>query len=199
MSAPNGYAEHVSDGLSVNSYVVLGFLRVGARSGYEIKRAADASTRFFWVLSPPQIYSELSHLEEAGLVQGHSEPRGERRRRLFELTPAGEEALVGWLQESGPMNLEVRDPALLKLFFADALPPGEILGHVQAMRRRAERMLEIFEQDILPLAEQTDANGLHYPLIASGFGHGLYQWMVTWATELEHKLEQKAVGARAEH
>ena len=74
---------------------------------------------------------------------------------------------MGWLRESGPMNLEVRDPALLKLFFADALPPGEILGHVQAMRRRAERMLEIFEQDILPLAEQTDANGLHYPLIAS--------------------------------
>lgn len=184
-------------GLSVNSYVVLGFLSVGARSGYEIKRAADASTRFFWVLSPPQIYSELSSLEEAGLVKGHSEPRGERRRRLFELTPAGEEALVGWLHESGPMNLEVRDPALLKLFFADALPPGEILGHVQAMRRRAERMLEIFEQEILPLAEQTDANGLHYPLIASSFGHGLYRWMLQWATELEARLEKDPVGAGA--
>jgi DNA-binding PadR family transcriptional regulator len=185
----------VGVGLSVNSYVVLGFLKVGARSGYEIKRAADASTRFFWVLSPPQIYSELSILEEAGLVKGHSEPRGERRRRLFELTPAGEEALVRWLHESGPMNLEVRDPALLKLFFADALPAGEILGHVQAMRRRAERMLEIFEQDILPLAEQTDANGLHYPLIASSFGHGLYRWMLQWATELEARLEKDPVGA----
>jgi hypothetical protein len=93
------------------------------------------------------------------------------------------------------MNLEVRDPALLKLFFADALPAGEILGHVQAMRRRAERMLEIFEQDILPLAEQTDANGLHYPLIASSFGHGLYRWMLQWATELEARLEKDPVGA----
>jgi len=184
-------------GLCVNSYVVLGFLRVGARSGYEIKRAADASTRFFWVLSPPQIYSELNNLEEAGLVKGHSEPRGERARRLFELTAAGEEALVEWLKESGPMNLEVRDPALLKLFFADALPPGEILGHVQAMRRRAERMLEVFEQDILPLAEQTDANGMHYPLITSSFGHGLYKWMLQWSVELERKLADTPVRAGA--
>jgi len=95
------------------------------------------------------------------------------------------------------MNLEVRDPALLKLFFADALPPGEILGHVQAMRRRAERMLEVFEQDILPLAEQTDANGMHYPLITSSFGHGLYKWMLQWSVELERKLADTPVRAGA--
>jgi len=179
--------------LSVNAYVVLGFLRVGARSGYEIKRAADASVRFFWVLSPPQIYSELAKLEEAGLALGHSEPRGERRRRLFEITPAGEEALSEWLQERGPMSMEVRDSALLKLFFADAMPREAVVDHVRSMRRRAERMLETFEQTVMPLAEGMDANGMHYPLVASDFGRGLYQWMLEWAIQTEERLASETL------
>ncbi len=45
--------------LSKTSYVILGMLRKGPKSGYEIKAKADISTRFFWAISYGQIYPEL--------------------------------------------------------------------------------------------------------------------------------------------
>ena len=50
--------------------VILGFLSQHPRSGYEIKRAVDRSTRFFWAASYGQIYPELRRLQEQGLVEG---------------------------------------------------------------------------------------------------------------------------------
>src|SRR3954454_23120333 len=74
---------------------VLGMVALGARSGYEIRRAAELSLRFFWALGPPQIYAELGRLEEAGLVAGQDESRGRRARRAYAITKAGERALPG--------------------------------------------------------------------------------------------------------
>jgi len=172
----------------VNAYAVLGLLRLGARSGYEIKRTADASTRFFWVLSPPQIYTELANLERAGLVTGRSAPQGGRRRRLFELTAAGEQALVEWLREPVALSLEIRDMGLLKLFFADALERDDVLAHVRAIRRRSERMLEHFEQVIVPLASQAAEGGTRYPLATARFGQELHEWLIARAGALEQEL-----------
>ena len=56
--------------LNSTSYVVLGMLRHEPRSGYEIKRAVDSSTRFFWAASYGQIYPELRRMAKAGLVEG---------------------------------------------------------------------------------------------------------------------------------
>src|SRR3954465_11421430 len=75
---------------------VLGMVALGARSGYEIRRAAELSLRFFWALGPPQIYAELGRLEEAGLVAGQDESRGRRARRTYAITKAGERALGPW-------------------------------------------------------------------------------------------------------
>src|SRR5215210_891064 len=49
--------------------VVLGLLRHGPRSGYDIKVAVDGSTRFFWAASYGQIYPELKRLEGARLIE----------------------------------------------------------------------------------------------------------------------------------
>jgi uncharacterized protein len=68
---------------------VLGLLSNGARSGYDIKAIVDRSTRFFWAASYGQIYPELGRLERAGLIEGEEAPTGGRRRRVYELMPAG--------------------------------------------------------------------------------------------------------------
>ena len=64
--------------LSKTSYVILGMLRLGRRTGYEIKSLVDVSTRFFWAASYGQIYPELKRLESAGLIEGTSSPQGGR-------------------------------------------------------------------------------------------------------------------------
>jgi DNA-binding PadR family transcriptional regulator len=42
---------------------MLGMLRLGARSGYAIKKTADLSTKYFWPTSLAQVYPELARLE----------------------------------------------------------------------------------------------------------------------------------------
>src|SRR3954462_715405 len=78
---------------------VLGMVALGARSGYEIRRAAELSLRFFWALGPPQIYAELGRLEEAGRLGGQDESRARRARRAYAITKAGERALEAWAGE----------------------------------------------------------------------------------------------------
>src|SRR5919205_1065686 len=75
--------------LSNSAAAVLGMVALGARSGYEIRRAAELSLRFFWALGPPQIYAELGRLEKAGLVSGRDSSQGRRPRRRYEVTSLG--------------------------------------------------------------------------------------------------------------
>ena len=96
--------------LTPTARVILGMLALGARTGYDIKRSIDLSTRFFWGASYGQIYPELHHLEERGLVQATPAPQGGRRRTAYALTPAGEAALRAWLRDdSGSLLFEIRD------------------------------------------------------------------------------------------
>src|SRR5829696_4111181 len=113
--------------LSKTSYVILGMLRLGRRTGYEIKSLVDVSTRFFWAASYGQIYPELARLEKLGLVQGEADRSNGRRRKAYELTKAGDRALHEWLTSDDPLHIELRHEGALKFFFSDALTPQEQL------------------------------------------------------------------------
>src|SRR4051794_25189156 len=149
---------------------VLGMIALGARSGYEIKRASERSLRFFWALGPPQIYAELERLEGEGLVKGEDAARGQRRRRAYAVTAAGRKALRAWLTQRESRPLEVRDGELLKLFFADALSPAELTVRLATMRERSERALETFEREIMPAADRTTELGFGWPRTVAEFG-----------------------------
>src|SRR3712207_1056563 len=120
--------------------VILGFLRIGPRSGYEIKSFVDRSTRFFWAASYGQIYPELRRLSDAGLITGTDAPQGERRRTVYELTPAGREVLVAWLRAPAEV-FEMRHEGLLKAFFAASLTPSEQVERLRDIGRvHAEKL-----------------------------------------------------------
>jgi PadR family transcriptional regulator AphA len=121
--------------------VVLGLLSKRPLSGYDIKAIVDRSTRFFWAASYGQIYPELRRLEADGLIEGKDTPTGERRRRVYELTPDGRKALVEWLL--GPtVTIELRDESLLRLFFGDALPTEQALMLLEGRKRGHLQYLE---------------------------------------------------------
>ena len=85
--------------LTPTGRVILGMLKLGARTGYDIKRITEVSTRFFWSASYGQIYPELRKLERSGLVEGEHDPRGAVSRRVYRLTAVGETALHEWLTD----------------------------------------------------------------------------------------------------
>jgi DNA-binding PadR family transcriptional regulator len=183
--------QRATDRWDAPTYVVLGMLRLGARSGYEIKQAVELSIRFFWTISHAQIYPSLRQLEQAGLVRGRSEPHGRRPRRLFEITPAGEAALEEWLRRPDPMPFELRDLGLVKLFFADALDRDDALDLLMAVKdRSAERVATL--RSIEPAARLAgEEDGNHYPLLTLRMGIAVHEAMIDACEEFERNYHRK--------
>jgi PadR family transcriptional regulator AphA len=180
--------------LSATAYVILGFVRKGPKSGYEIKALVDNSTRFFWAASYGQIYPELKRLSEAGLIVGSDSPTGGRKRTVYEITADGEEELRSWLRQR-PQTFEMRDEGLLKLFFAEALPREEALEILRAMRaeRRAvnERLRAI--KDLKLKGETEDS----FPLIVLEGGLEFTEWFADWCERMEARLLDSAPDDRS--
>ncbi len=173
--------------LNPTAYVVLGMLRHGPRTGYEIKAVVDHSTRFFWAASYGQIYPELRRLEQAALVEGRSEPRGGRRRTVYSLTEAGRAELKTWL-ERGVEVLEYRDEGLLKLFFATVDPgrAADILAAKQRLHEEKIAALRAVEAKTL----STKAEGDPFPNLVLRFGIESSEWMVAWCERARADLER---------
>ncbi len=126
-------------GLKPVSYLVLGLVgRAGQATPYELKRWAGESIGNFWAFPHSQLYSEPARLAEAGLLEEQQEPAG-RRRRIYSLTDDGLAALRRWLREPTVEPPQIRDLALLKLFFGQFLSPEEVAAHarVQGATHRA--------------------------------------------------------------
>jgi PadR family transcriptional regulator AphA len=175
-----------SASLSPPDYVVLGMVGLGRRSGYEIKQAVELSIRFFWTISPAQIYPSLARLERAGLLSGRDEPQGRRPRRLYELTAAGSRTLAEWLRGTEPIPFELRDIGMVKLFFADVLTPSEAAELLTAVRQRSEQRLAVLRA-IQPEAEGAERQGKVYPPLTLELGIAFHQAMVEVCERFERR------------
>lgn len=170
--------------------VILGFLSLGPRSGYDIKTVVDRSTRFFWAASYGQIYPELRRLEEEGLVEGEDRPNGGRSRRVYGLTPAGREALHDWLLGS-TLTIELRDESLLRLFFADALPREHALLLLEGRKRGHEEYLEVLRA-IQALPGGPDPT---YVDLVLRWGIDFNEWGARWCEEQLERLRAETKAA----
>jgi DNA-binding PadR family transcriptional regulator len=104
-------------------YAVLGLISQKPRHGYETRLAFESLVGGDdnWEVKPAQIYTTLDRLEEAGLVERCSDlGEGEEpSRRVFQITPRGDEALQEWL--ASPVHPEhQRDEFFIKLIIGVA-------------------------------------------------------------------------------
>jgi DNA-binding PadR family transcriptional regulator len=175
--------------LSKTAYVVLGMLRLGKRTGYDIKALVDVSTRFFWAASYGQIYPELARLEEAGLVEGEREAGDGRRRKAYSLTPAGDAALRDWLSSADPLHVELRHEGVLKFFFADALDPDEQLALVRRIRAHHETAAAQL-RSIQEATRDKPADN-RFPLLTLEWGIGYQDTLAAWCAEMEQRLAEQ--------
>lgn len=104
--------------LNATSYVVLGMLSYSPATSYDLKQWVANSVGNFWAFAHSQLYDEPARLVADGLITETVEETG-RRKRTYEILPAGREALREWLAGKTVDQTEVRDLGLLKLFFAN--------------------------------------------------------------------------------
>jgi DNA-binding PadR family transcriptional regulator len=169
--------------LSPTAKVILGMVRLGKRTGYDIKQLVDVSTRFFWAASYGQIYPELKRLEDGGLLAGEDASTNGRQRRAFDLTDAGAGALDDWLRSDDPGVYEYRDEGMLKVFFWDALDIEERRRILRAMRARHEEVIRHLESIEPRVSER---GGGPYAALRSGLA--LHRFSASWLDQLEAEL-----------
>jgi PadR family transcriptional regulator, regulatory protein AphA len=131
--------------LSPTSYVALGGIALrGPSTSYDLKRFVELTLGHFWAFPHSQLYAEPDRLARAGLLSEEREEGG-RRRRTYDITAAGRQALDAWLHETPTGQMELRDLGLLKLFFSEladddalrALAREQVAAH-RAMLARYE-------------------------------------------------------------
>jgi DNA-binding PadR family transcriptional regulator len=172
--------------LSPTATIILGFLRFRSRSGYDIKKQVEVSTRFFWGASFGQIYPELRRLEEAGLVR--VEGQGGRRRKTYGLTAAGERALDEWFRDEGEL-FQYRDEGMLRLFFSDFTEPDVALANIRRMRARREEIVAFLRSEIAPHAQEDTDHGFVFTRRALEFGTAWLEAQAQWLAALESELD----------
>lgn len=132
-------------GLTPTSYLVLGCLATaGPATPYELKQAVSAGVGYFWSFPHSQLYSEPVRLARAGLLSEERERKG-RRRRLFSVTAAGRAELGRWLSDPTAALPEIRDVALLKLYFGAHAGRDDLVALARTQRDEHQQRLDLYE------------------------------------------------------
>ncbi|MEJ7876368.1 MAG: PadR family transcriptional regulator [Solirubrobacterales bacterium] len=172
--------------LSATGRVILGLVATQPRSGYDIKAMVDKSTRFFWAASYGQIYPELKRLAERELIKGADESQGERPRTVYAITERGREALSAWISSDEQVH-ELRDEALLKLFFSGHASHAELVSVLDTKREEHLDTLERF-REIEPYAASSEDFG---PLMVLQYGMALHEFAAGWCERALADLNER--------
>lgn len=141
-------ADNPERGLTELEYVVLGVLSFEPQSGYGIISYFEVTASVRWSASPGSIYPMLKRLESMGYIEGNLDRVYETRpRKVYELTSAGRDALLVWIQKE-PDNQDVteqRDTMMLKFLFAEkCLSYPEIMNWLDKYEAATERYEKMF-------------------------------------------------------
>jgi DNA-binding PadR family transcriptional regulator len=161
---------------------LLGFLHHGPMSGWDLAAMAQTVIGDFWSLTQSQVYRELEHMAEAGLVEA-GEP-GPRKRRAYAITKAGRSAFAAWIDQP-PGREHIRFPLLLTVSFGRHLPPDRLRQFVEQHRDAHARRLAGYEQQHADAtAEGADPDP--YALATLEFGLAYERAVMSWFDRLKH-------------
>ncbi len=170
---------------------LLGWLSMGAMSGYDIRSRIEGSTANFWSESFGQIYPALKKLTDEGLATvREQQPEGQRLRKEYRLTAAGRTRLREWLAE--PCGQQVRrEELLLKLFFGDKAPKGAMRAAVEerlAMARGEMERYAAIEREIV--AAKSDRVEAPYWRMTLEFGKAQAAATKAWCEQTLRELQR---------
>lgn len=170
------------------AYGVLGMLTFAEMSGYDLGKAIEGSIGFFWAPAKSQLYAELRRLVELGWAREREVEQTDRPdKRIYTITPDGEEALRSWLGTPPEDFDPIKSPFLLRLFFAHLAGPDAVRALIAEHRRQAEELLETFGQIEGHLVEQ---GGPVPPYLTLTYGMTYASGVVDWCDRTLEQLDE---------
>lgn len=155
-------------------------------TGYQLSRQFGKSIGHFWSTSHQQIYRTLKKLEADGYITPtdvHQE--GKPDKRVFELSPAGHQALSEWV--SSPTELpQLRNDFGVKLRGAEHTDPATMRTNVAQHRALHQQQLDLYHRYLhtqFPHPDQLQGRKLHQYLVLRG-GIRTEEAFVDWCDEI---------------
>ena len=160
-------------------------------SGYDLKKWADNSLRFFyWSPASSQIYAELRRLERVGYVISRIASQDDlRNKRLFTITPTGREAISTWVQHSAV------DPPVLKHGVALRVWLGHLADPVRLREVVAEHRAnsaQLATEAALAAASAAETPGWEYPALVNRWSQRYFEAERRLAEEMLADLDELA-------
>lgn len=166
--------------------IVLGFLKIKPMTSYDLKKALEKSTSFFYNASLGSINPALKKNITLGNVTVDERVESGRVKKEYTITAQGEETFLEWLQEDINIS-KIKDEALLKLFFLGELSPEGrnrlIENYLTAIKEELEnlklQLSEVEKQTIEPKYKDL----AKYQIATLRFGIDYYQFCLDWYGE----------------
>ncbi len=129
--------------------LLLGLLRQGAMHGYQLHDFIERNLAFCTDLKKATAYVLLDKMQASGWVTVKEAREGNRpQKRIYSLTPAGEEAFQRLLRENLGAFVAAKTGSDIGLAFMDALPKVEALRLLD--QRRAALAAQLAEFEAVP-------------------------------------------------
>jgi PadR family transcriptional regulator, regulatory protein AphA len=103
-------------------FALLGLLEQGSKHGYQLFQILISDLGQVWHISLSQAYNILNRLESRGFIAAEVLPQEKLPdRKLFSLTPAGQERFEHWLSSTSFTSVRaIRLEFLTRLYFAQS-------------------------------------------------------------------------------
>jgi DNA-binding PadR family transcriptional regulator len=131
---------------------VLGLLKERPMHGYQLSRELSDSLGGLWRVSYGSLYPTLRRLEADTAIESEAgDERGARRKKVYRITPKGEQIFIELLQES-PNDTQSEDARFrMRLAFFRYLPPET---RIRLLERRRQAL-----QDRLATIAESERTG----------------------------------------
>ena len=136
--------------------LILGLLRMTHMHGYVLNAHIGSMSPV--TLKKPATYNLLDSMERDGWVEHRDESTGDRQRKVFSITTAGEKAFMKLLHEQLGSYTPNESPSMVGLSFLDVLPKEETLEFLQQKRRLVLEYRSSNKLDI-PFEDSDSHNG----------------------------------------
>lgn len=171
--------------LTTTEAAILGLLRMGPMSGYDLRKDAERSVGYFWAPAKTQIYATLPKLVEAGYARARKVAQTSRPDKVvYELTEIGQEALRAWIAEAPLEAGHGRNLLLLKLFVAEQEDVAALIPQLDERRAEIQRLQdELVDLEAAGKGDVTPFQGL-----TRRFGFLYAEAVRRWMDEAEREL-----------
>jgi DNA-binding PadR family transcriptional regulator len=162
-------------------HILLGLICLAPSSGYHLKRIFATTPMGIYQPSSGTLYPALRRLEQRGLIKAQAPSGSARQPRVYEPTPAGQEAHLTWLRTPVEPATVSRDLGLHLMRFVmmeHLLSPEEVLAFLQELGDALAALSAQLER-YAAIADFPD----RHPRLALDHGLAVHRASLRWAED----------------